>query len=83
LVRKDGAEARKERIAKIAQSIMSALYEAKQQSKLYISLRKTVAILEFETGLTKEKISEYITLLQDMGKIELDAEKDQIRIPEV
>lgn len=83
VVRKDGAEARKDRIAKIAQQIMSALFTAKQQGTTHISLKKTMALLELETGLTKEKITEYLGLLQEADKLELDFEKDQIRLPVV
>ncbi len=81
MVRKDGAEARKERITKILSQIMSLIYSAKQENLHYISLKKTKAILQLDTGLTKEKIDDYLALLQEAGKIELDLEKDQIRYP--
>ena len=61
MVRKDGAEARKERIAKIAANTQAALYLNKDLG--YISLKKTVAKHELETGLTREKIMEYLALL--------------------
>jgi hypothetical protein len=79
MVRKDGAEARKERIAKIAITIQSLLYQNKDLG--YIALKKNVAKLELETGLTREKIMEYLALLQEADQIEIDAEKDQIRKP--
>jgi len=77
MVRKDGAEARKERIAKIASNTQAALYLNKNVG--YISLKKTVAKHELETGLTHERIMEYLELLVDADQIEIDFEKDQIR----
>ena len=77
MVRKDGAESRKERIAKIAANVQAALYQNKEMG--YISLRKTVAKQELETGLTQEKIMEYLALLVEADQIEIDTEKDQIR----
>ena len=77
MVRKDGAEARKERIAKIATNVQAALYLNKDLG--YISLKKTVAKQELETGLTREKIMEYLALLVEADQFEIDNEKDQIR----
>jgi hypothetical protein len=77
MVRKDGAEARKERIAKIATNVQAALYQNKDLG--YISLKKTVAKQELETGLTREKIMEYLALLVEADQFEIDHEKDQIR----
>ena len=79
MARKDGAEARKERIAKIAANTQSALYLNKDVG--YISLKKTVAKQELETGLTRERIMEYLALLVEADQIEMDFEKDQIRKP--
>ena len=81
MVRKDGAEARKERISKIAANIQAALYQNKEIG--YLSLKKTVAKQELETGLTREKIMEYLSLLVEADQIEIDFEKDQIRKPSV
>ncbi len=79
MVRKDGAETRRERIAKIASSTQSDLYQNRDLG--YISLKKTVAKHELETGLTREKIMEYLNLLVETDRIEIDTEKDQIRRP--
>lgn len=81
MVRRDGAEARKERIAQIARSIQASLFQSKEAG--FIPLKKTVALLMYETGLTKEKITEYLQLLQETDQVELDLEKDQIRRPAV
>jgi hypothetical protein len=77
MTRKDGAEARKERIQKIATGIQASLYKNKDSG--YIPFKKTVAMLELETGLTKEKILEYLALLAEADQFEVDFEKDQIR----
>jgi hypothetical protein len=81
MVRKDGAEAKKERMAKIASFIQASLYQNKEAG--FIPLRKTVAILELETGLTRERIHTYLEPLVLAEQIELDEEKDQIRKPRV
>ena len=77
MVRRDGAEARKERINIIAQSIQAVLFQNKEAG--FIPLKKTVAKLMYETGLTREKITEYLQLLQETDQFEMDIEKDQIR----
>jgi hypothetical protein len=81
MVRRDGAEARKERITQIARNIQASLFQNKEVG--FIPLKKTVSILMLETGLTKEKIMEYLRLLEETGQIEIDEEKDQIRRPDV
>lgn len=77
MVRKDGAEARKERINKMATALQASLYQNKELG--YIPLKKTIALLELDTGLTRDRITEYMALLQDAEQIEIDQEKDQIK----
>ena len=77
MVRKDGAEARKERISKIATTIQASLYQNKDLG--YIPLNKTIAKQELETGLTREKILEYLAILVEADQFEVDHEKGQIR----
>lgn len=79
MVRRDGAETRKERYAKIAQTIQGLLYKAKEQGLNYIPLKKTVVSFKVETGLTSEKIIEYMRDLEELGQFEMDFERDQIR----
>lgn len=81
MIRRDGAETRKERIEKIARSIQAALYVSKDAG--YIPLEKTVAKLSIETGLTARKIIEYLGLLESANQFILDNEKDQIKRFEV
>jgi len=77
MVRQDGAEARKERIATMARFIQAALFKSKETG--FISLKTTVAVLMLETGLTREKVMEYLSLLHEAGQFEIDAEQDRIR----
>ena len=79
MVRRDGAEARKERYSKIAQTIHSLLFEAKEQGVYYIPYKITVIRLKVEMGLTLEKILEYMTDLEALSHFEIDEERDQIR----
>lgn len=83
MVRRDGAETRKERYAKIAQAIQQLLFKAKEQGLDYIPLRRTVVGFKVEMGLTEEKITEYMKDLEALGQFIIDYEKDQIRRPDV
>lgn len=42
-------------------------------------LGKAVSALAYEFGLTKEKIIEYLKILEDLDRFVLDFEKDEIR----
>ncbi len=74
MVRRDGAAVRKERIQEIARKIQSLLHKQTE-----ISLSKTVAILQYEFGLTREKIMEYLRIVEVLGHFTLDIEGDKIR----
>jgi hypothetical protein len=74
MVRKDGAEVRRQRMHEVAQAVLKALA---QENPLTMS--KTLASLQYSTGLTREKLLEYLGIMQEMGQFALDVEKDQIR----
>jgi len=76
MVRRDGAEARKERIEKIARSIQATLHTEKE-----LKLSKTLAVLEYDTGLTEDKLMEYIEIIEKLGQITIDMENDKIKKP--
>ena len=76
MVRRDGAEVRKERIEKIARAIQAALHSEKE-----LQLSKTLAALEYETGLTEESVREYVKLIERLGQITIDWENDKIKKP--
>lgn len=73
MVRRNGAEARKERLQLIARLIQSQLHKEGE-----ISLPKTIAELQYESGLTEEKILEYLRILEDLGQFVVDEELGKI-----
>jgi len=75
MVRKDGAEARRERIEKIGKGVHSSL----EHNNGEIPLGKTVSGIAVQTGLTTERIMEYLTLLADADHFILDIEGDKIK----
>jgi hypothetical protein len=80
LVRRDGAEARRERITMIARMIQATLHKKKEnQEPEELPLDKTVARLSIETGLTREKIMEYFSLLESDEQFVLDMDNNKIR----
>jgi len=74
MVRRDGAEIRKERMQEVARLIHRTLANEKQ-----VSLSKTLAVLAYEFGLTKEKLMEYVSILESLGQFVLEKEHDKIR----
>ena len=73
MVRRDGAEIRKERIQEVIRRIVSLLYDHSE-----IELDSTVAMLEYETGLRPEKIMEYLKIGDRLKRFELDVDKNKI-----
>ena len=67
MVRRDGAEVRRERIQKIGRRVLALLHEKGDR----IPLGKTVSRLAYEFGLTKEKIIEYLKILEDLDRFVL------------
>ena len=80
MVKRDGAETRRQRIALITKMAHSALHAS---PKGEISLTKFVAKVMYETGLTQEKNMEYLQVPEKMGQFEIDLENDIIRKPQV
>ena len=74
VVRRDGAEIRKERIQEVARFLQRAL-----QNERRLSLSKTLALLQYEFGLTKEKLLEYLNILENLGQVVSETELDRIR----
>jgi hypothetical protein len=74
MVRRDGAEARRERIQQIARDIHSRL-EHEQD----ILLSKTIAELQYKFGLTKERITEYLEILENLDHFIIDREFGKIK----
>jgi hypothetical protein len=38
-----------------------------------------LAVLEYETGLTKEKLMEYLSILENLGQFVIEKEHDKIK----
>jgi hypothetical protein len=74
MARRDGAAIRRDRIQEIAKKIQSLLHENGE-----ILLSKTLANLQYVTGLSKDKIVEYLRILEDLGQFALDEERDKIK----
>jgi hypothetical protein len=85
MVKRDGAETRRERISQIARIIQAALFQKKDNGEESdeISFQKTVGAIMYETGLTREKVVEYLEVIEVMGQIELDVVNDKVRKPGV
>ena len=79
MVKKDGAETRRQRIAQIARMVQAALHASKTGE---IFLSNFVAGVMYETGLTKDKIIEYLEVPQTMGQFEMDVVDNKIRYPQ-
>jgi hypothetical protein len=74
MVRRDGAEVRKERIQEIARLIHRSL-----QRNGEICLSKTLSLIQYEFGLTRDKIREYIGILEGLGQFLIETEHDKIK----
>ena len=74
MFRRDGAEIRKQRIQEVARFIQRTLLNEKT-----LSLSKTIALLQYEFGLTKGKLMEYLTILESLGRFVIEKEQDRIR----
>ena len=74
MVRRDGAAIRQERMAEIAKEIHSRLNQNAE-----LSLSRTIAMFQYKFGLTKDKILEYLGILQDLGQFEVDSQNDRIQ----
>ena len=74
MVRRDGAATRKDRMQEIARNIHSLLAKSSE-----LSLSKTVAILQYQYGLTKGKIVEYLEILESLDHFVVDVERDRIQ----
>lgn len=73
MVRMDGAEVRKERLATFAKYIHARLHEHPEG----IPLRKTICELSLG-GPTPSRVKEYLELLNEAGQFEIDEKNDKI-----
>jgi hypothetical protein len=82
VVRNDGVDARFARIHQVVEWITGALNKAKQEGVNWIPLKKTFAEIEWNTGLTQQKIIAYASNGVERGIYVLDQKNDQIRLIE-
>jgi hypothetical protein len=75
MVRLDGAEARKERIQRIAKYVQGGLFKNNGQ----IPLKRTIAEIAITEGITRDRAIEYLGLLKEVGQFDIDVEKDIIK----
>lgn len=73
----DGASRRRDRIAEIARSVQSALFQAKPLD--WVPLKELVATISIQTGLVPSRILQYLALLNDAGMFELDVDEGKIK----
>ena len=76
MVRKDGAAIRRERLQEIARAIHRGLAKHAE-----LPLARTVATFQYEYGLTKPKILEYLGILEGLGHFFMDHENCKIIKP--
>jgi hypothetical protein len=74
MVKRDGAELRKERMQTIARSIQKSLTVNNGE----LTLSKTVLILSYDIGLSIPRVNEYLDILQGLGQFTIDREHDKI-----
>lgn len=77
-MRNDAGTLRKERIRRI--NGMIEAHKTKGINKIF--LKKFIALVQFNIGLTKPRIIEYLGILEDLGHIEISSNMDQILIKE-
>jgi hypothetical protein len=80
MTRNDGVEVRKERIAKVNETIVALLYADKDKKE--ISLDTIVAEIEYSTGLTPKRIFEYASIGEKRGRFVIDVKNNLIKKPE-
>jgi hypothetical protein len=76
MVSRDGAQIRKERIQEITKRVLS--YLCKKDGE--VPLSKTLAFLEYDIGLRREKFVEYLNIGSDVGRFVIDKENDKIKM---
>ena len=74
MVRRDGAEIRRQRMQNVTSYVLRIL-----QERSVVDLPEVLAEQQYQTGLTREKIVEYLEVIAATGRFELDVEAGKIR----
>jgi hypothetical protein len=83
MVKRDGAETRRERISEIARFILAAFQKEKETGESEgISLSKLIGTMMYEKDLTREKVIEFLEVIETRDMIELDVVNDKVRKPQ-
>jgi len=77
MVKRDGAYTLSERIKEIRRFFLT---HAASENPGALPYRKTLAMFQMNMGLTKEKICEYLEIIEDLGDVIVDESADQIRV---
>jgi hypothetical protein len=77
MVKRDGAYTRSERLKEMRRFFISFATVEKPDPLAY---RKIVAMFSMTMGLTKEKIREYMGIIEDLEEITINESADQIII---
>ena len=59
----------------------SCIHVSTLHTEKELKLSKTLAVLEYDTGLTEDKLMEYIEIIERLGQITIDLENDKIKKP--
>ena len=78
--RNDGVDARKNRIYAVIQAIVAMLNNNKEHDSF--DLDKTIANIEYESGLTEERVLEYASIGEKRGDYIIDFKERKIKRPE-
>ena len=73
MVRRDGAEIRKERMEEIARNIQRMLRNSSE-----IPLSTTIKTFAYQYGLRPERVAEYLEILEGLNQFLIDKEHDKI-----
>jgi len=76
MTRNDGVETRRQRIQMVNQKVVGLLNMSKEK---WIPLKRTVADLQYESGLTPKRIMEYLSIGVEKGIFVIDETNNQIR----
>jgi len=73
MVRRDGAEIRKERMEEIARHVQKGLHNPGE-----LDLSTTVKSFAYQYGLREERVREYLEILEGLGQFMIDREHGKI-----
>jgi len=76
MTRNDGVETRRQRVQMVNQRVVGLLNVSKEK---WIPLKRSIADLQYESGLTSKRIMEYLSIGVEKGIFVIDEKNDQIK----